>query len=39
LSRRWSETGVAAPGEVALNGPFLVVYDSASQRLMKYREE
>ncbi len=35
--RKLAETAVAAPGEVALNGPFLAVYDSVGQRLMKYR--
>lgn len=34
--RKLAETAVAAPTEVALNGAFLVVYDAAGQRLMKY---
>jgi len=34
--RKLAETAVAAPTEVALSGAFLVVYDAAGQRLMKY---
>lgn len=37
--RKQAEAIVGAPTEVALNGPFLAVYDSAGQRLMKYRVE
>ncbi len=37
--RRLAETRVDAPTEIALNGSFLVAYDSAGQRLMKYKME
>lgn len=37
--RRLAEAPVAAPTEIALNGPFLVAYDSAGQRLMKFMVE
>ena len=34
--RKLAETRIHAPAEVAVNGSFLVVYDSLGQRLMKY---
>ena len=37
--RKLAETTVAAPTEIAINGSFLVAYDSAGQRLMKYKLE
>lgn len=37
--RKLAETRVGAPTEIALNGGFLVAYDSAGQRLVKYRIE
>ena len=35
--RKLAEASVSAPTEVAMNGGFLVAYDSVGQRLMKYR--
>ena len=35
--RRLAEKGVNKPTEIAVNGSFLVAYDSVGQRLMKYR--
>ena len=37
--RKLGETRVTAPTEVAVNGCFIVVYDSAGQRLMRYKLE
>ena len=37
--RKLAEAAVASPTEVAVNGEFLVAYDSVGQRLMKYRIE
>jgi hypothetical protein len=37
--RKLAETRVGAPTEIALNGSFLVAYDSAGQRLVKFRLE
>ncbi len=34
--RKLAETSVSAPTEIALNGSFLVAYDSVGQRLMKF---
>lgn len=35
--RMLAATNVSSPTEIALNGPFLAVYDSVGQRLVKYR--
>jgi len=35
--RRLGETAVNSPSEIAINGAFVAVYDSAGQRLMKFR--
>ena len=37
--RKLATVEVATPTEIALNGSFLAVYDSAGQRIMKYRVE
>jgi len=37
--RKLAETAVVSPTEVAVNGAFLVAYDSVGQRLVKYRIE
>lgn len=37
--RKLAEATVASPTALALNGVFLAVYDSAGQRIMKYRVE
>ena len=34
--RKLAGTRVDTPTEIAVNGSFLVVYDAAGQRLMKY---
>jgi len=34
--RKLAGTRVATPTAIAVNGSFLVVYDAAGQRLMKY---
>lgn len=37
--RNQGETRVRAPTDVAVNGKFPVAYDSAAQRLMKFKVE